>query len=440
MVPVWRRMVVELPDEADIAMRVRAAGPFEGECPQCGRTAQATGAWLEIDTLSRHATLVVPGDRRGDIVAILQEHLVWIARHPQLAEPWTLQPEVSFVVPGEETARRAVRDDSSATRAVPRPTRAPEPARPIAQLPEPGTPIPIIAGVPQAIAGDGGGNVARRPSIGAWVGDLHPGDLARGEGPVVMFMPDDDRGEKWRDAKLEVRPLHLRSRGYPLLGVRIIASWMGQVGCLDAFVDVGQPQSQAIFRALAQRFAMRVVATLGTGEQIVREVGAAGLEPNAALCLESAHGALSSGDHPPEQFRIAVEAVAADGVEERLAQTKVTIAPGSYLHIIGAREAMRALDHIDRVSRKETLARLLEVEGLPMAEYDAIRRRVLAGAVEHGIVAPRRFWRRVVASGLADPRGRLPGVARRRLHASRRSRHKRSGRGDEGRSFSRGGR
>jgi len=405
MVPVWRRMVVELPDEAEIAMRVRAAGPFEGECPQCGRTAQATGAWLEIDTVSRHATLVVPGDRRGDIVAILQEHLSWIARHPQLAEPWTLQPEVSFVVPGEETARRAVRDDSSATRAVPRPMRAAEPARLMSPMPEPGTPIPIIAGVPQAIAGDGAGNVARPPSIGAWVGDLlpgDPGDLARGGGPVVMFMPDDERGEKWRDAKLEVRPLHLRSRDYPLLGVRIIASWMGQVGCLDAFVDVGQPQSQAIFRALAQRFAMRVVATLATGEQIVREVGAAGLEPNAALCLESAHGALSSGDHPPDQFRIAVEAVAADGVEERLAQTKVTIAPGSYLHIIGAREATRALEHIDRVSRKETLARLLEVEGLPMAEYDAIRRRVLAGAVEHGIVAPRRFWRRVVASGLAD--------------------------------------
>src|SRR5690349_8267739 len=77
MVPVWRRMVVMLPDDAEIAIRMRAAGPFEGECPQCGRTAQASGAWLEVDTLSRHATLVVPGDRRGDIVAILQEHLAW---------------------------------------------------------------------------------------------------------------------------------------------------------------------------------------------------------------------------------------------------------------------------------------------------------------------------------------------------------------------------
>jgi hypothetical protein len=398
MVPVWRRMVVLLPDDAEIAMRMRASGPFEGECPQCGRTAQASAAWLEIDTMSRAATLVVPGDRRGEVIAVLQEHLAWLARHPELALPWTLQPEIAFVVPGEETARRAVREDSGATRAVPRPVRAAEPARPVSQIPEPGTPIPIVPGVPQAIAGDGAGNVARRPSIGAWVGDLHAGDPT----PVVMFMPDAQRGEKWRDAKLDVRPLHLRGRGYPLLGVRIVASWMGQVGCLDAFVDVGQPQSQGVFRALAQRFAMRLIATLPSGEQIVREVGAAGLEPNAALCLESAHGALSSGDHPPDQFRIAVEAVAADGVEERLAQTKVTIAPGSYLHIIGAREAMRALDHIDRVSRKETLARLLEVEGLPMGEYDAIRRRVLAGAVEHGIVAPRRFWRRVVASGLAD--------------------------------------
>lgn len=398
MVPVWRRMVVELPEEAAMAMRLRESGPFEGECPACGRATQGSGAWLEIDLASRHATLVAPGDRRGDVMALLQEHLAWIARHPELAEPWTLQPQISFVDPGEDTARRAVPDDSHATRAVRRPTRAPEPARPMMAMPEPGTPLPIISGVPQAISSDGAGGVARRTSIGAWIGvlDQHEGN------PVVMFTPDEAFAQKWRDAKLEIRPLHLRGRGYPLLGVRIVASWMGQVGCLDAFVDVGQPESQAIFRALAQRFALRIVATLPDGGEFVREVVASGLEPNAALCLESAHGALSSGDHPPDQFRIAVAAVAVDGVDERLALTKVTIAPGSYQHIIGAREATRALDHIDRVSRKETLARLLEVEGLPMAEYDAIRRRVLAGAVEHGIVAPRRFWRRVVASGLAD--------------------------------------
>jgi hypothetical protein len=404
MVPVWRRMVVVLPEDAAIAARLRTSGPFEGSCPACGRATQGAGAWLEIDAARRRCALVVPTDRRGDLVALLQEHLAWLARHPQLVEPWTLQPQIAFLEPalaegntdpGEDTARRAAPDDGHTTaRAAP---RAPEPARPIAILPEPGTPIPISTGVPQAISSDGGG-VAQRTTIGALLGTLDADE----NGARIHFEPEDGVGHKWRDAKLEARPLHLRGRGYPLLGVRIVASWMGQVGCLDAFVDVGQPESQAIFRLLAQRFTLRIVASLADGEVLVRELSARGLEPNAALCLESAHAALSTGDHPPQQFAIAIASAAADGVEERLAQTKVTIAPGSYQHIIGAREATRALEHIDRVSRKETLARLLEVEGLPMAEYDAVRRRVLAGAVEHGIVAPRRFWRRVVASGLAD--------------------------------------
>lgn len=401
MVPVRRRMVVLLPEEAAVAVRLRSTGPFEGECGACGRATQGSGAWLEIDTNNREATLVAPADRRGDVIALLQEHLAWIARWPSLAEPWTLQPQLAFVDGSEDTARRAVRDDglTIATRAGRRAGWSPEPARPSAVLPEPGTPVPITAGVPHAISSDGaGGGLARRPTIGALMGTLS----ADAEGPLVVFEPDAEVADKWREAKLEARPLHLRGRGYPLLGVRVVASWMGQVGCLDAFVDVGQPESQAIFRALAQRFALRLVIARGGGESVVRDVVARGLEPNAALCLESAHAALSTGDNPPERFRVAIAAAAADPVEERLAQTKVTVAPGSYLHIIGAREATRALEHIDRVSRKETLARLLEVEGLPMAEYDAIRRRVLAGAVEHGIVAPRRFWRRVVASGLAD--------------------------------------
>ncbi len=394
-------MVVVLPDEAAVASRLRDSGPFEGDCPACGRMTQGRGAWLEIDQVLRRAALIVPGDRRGDLVALMQEHLAWLGRHPQLAEPWSLQPELVFVDHGEDTARRTVPEDSNATanRAVQRPPQRPsEPARPVALGPEPGTPIPIVAGVPQAISSDGVGGAPGRPTIGALLGTLEQDDA----GPVVMFRPDAEVAHKWRDAKLEVRPLHLRGRGYPLLGVRIVASWMGQVGCIDAFVDVGQPESQAIFRALAQHFSLRLIASLPDGAEVVRELSALGLEPNAALCLESAHGALSSGDNPPEQFRIAVEAAAADSVGQRLALSKTTIAAGSYQHVIGGREATRALEHIDRVSRKETLARLLEVEGLPMAEYDSIRRRVLAGALEHGVVAPRRFWRRVVASGLAD--------------------------------------
>lgn len=394
-------MVVSLPDEAGLAARLRVTGPLEGECGACGRTAQGSGAWLEIDAAARHATLVIPADRRGDVVALLQEHLAWIARHPEIAAPWTLQPQLAFVDAGEDTARRTVPDDGNtvAAHAIRRAPQRVEPAHPVAVLAEPGTAVPMGAGVPQAIAGEGGG-VAPRATMGALLGALEPD----ADGATVTFTPHPDDAAKWREAKLEVRPLHLRGRGYPLLGVRIVGSWVGQLGCVDAFVDVGRPQSQSIFRSLAQRFAVRVAMRVGDDDDsaVVREVTSPGLEPNAALCLESAHAALAAGDNPPERFRIAVEAAAADPVEQRLVPTKVAIAPGSYPHIIGAREAARALEHIDRVSRKETLARLLEVEGLPMAEYDAIRRRVLAGAVEHGIVAPRRFWRRVVASGLAD--------------------------------------
>lgn len=404
-VAVIRRVIVELPHESQIAARLREVGPFEGECPQCGRPTHAHAPWLEVDGDARSATLVIPGERRGDVIAILQAHLAWLARHPHAVRPWMLQPQLSFVDATEQTARRAVSDSSVTT--LGRPRRTGQMAA-ISDAPvlsadsdrEPGTPIPIVPGVPLAINSDGKPELdPRRVSIGAHTGELSCDEL----GAVLSFSATDSAAlAKWRDAKLDVRPIHLRGRGYPLLGVRLVGSWMGQLGCVDAFVDIGQASSQGVFRTLAQRFALRVVIAGPAGETVAREVTAPRLEANAALCLESAHAALSTGDHPPESFAIAVSTAASEGVEERLTQTKVNIPAGAYLHIIGAREASRALEHIDRVSRKETLARLLEVEGLPMAEYDAIRRRVLAGALEHGIVAPRRFWRRVVASGLAD--------------------------------------
>ena len=133
----------------------------------------------------------------------------------------------------------------------------------------------------------------------------------------------------------------------------------------------------------------------------MRTIVAEGLEPNAALCLESGRGLLARGEFPPEDFARAKAALATDGVKTRLKLPTETIADGAYLHIVGGADATRALDHLDRVSQKESLARLLEVDGLPMGEYDAIRRRVLEGALAHGLCAPRRFWRRLVASGLA---------------------------------------
>lgn len=449
MFPAMRTQAVRLPAEAELAARLRERGPFDGHCPACGREAQGSAAWLELDTRAQRAQLVVPDDRRGDVLDILAAHLAWLRSDPSRAEAWLLQPELVFLGGGDTTARRTAPEETTAHRAVlraaprldapppspapapvaahdedlapepavtrepPRPpprhdasTPRPHPARAVAPgvprlRPEPGTPIPITSGVPQAIGNDGiGGGLSRGAGIGAWIGELVPGATL-----VVRVQLDDEALGKWQAAKLDARPIHLRNRGYPLLGVRIVGAWMGQLGCIDGVVDVGRPEAIEVFRALSQRFALRLELVGSGGASGQRDVLALGLEANAALCLESARGMLAHGDHPPSQFRAACDALAIEGVEERLAQTKVTIAPGAYQHIVGASEAVRALDHLDRVSRKETLARLLEVEGLPMAEYDAIRRRVLAGSLEHGIVAPRRFWRRVVASGLAEDLG-----------------------------------
>lgn len=450
MFPAKRIVMVRLPTDAELATRLRQRGAYEGHCPACGREAQGSAAWLEIDARVRRAQLIVPDDRRGDVLDILAAHLAWLRGDPTHVEPWVLQPELVFLGAETTTARRSVPDESETTthrgraRAEapppvpapvaardedhePEPAAAREPPRPPARhdastprpsplaatpraatpnaaaavprpRPEPGTPIPITSGVPQAIGNDGvGGGLPRGAGIGSWIGELVPGPTLS-----VRVHLDDDALGKWQAAKLDARPIHLRGRGYPLLGVRIVGAWMGQLGCIDGIVDVGRPEAIEVFRLLSQRFALRLELIGTSGAQGQRDVLALGLEANAALCLESARGTLAQGDHPPSQYRAASDQLAHESVEERLAQTKVTIAPGAYQHIVGAREAVRALDHLDRVSRKETLARLLEVEGLPMAEYDAIRRRVLSGSLEHGIVAPRRFWRRVVASGLAE--------------------------------------
>lgn len=253
------------------------------------------------------------------------------------------------------------------------------------------------AGVPQLIGADSHApEPPRRPnSIGAHVADLTLDD-------VVSFrvrVPADELGQ-WESARLSARPIHLRGRGYPLVGVRVVGSYMGQVGCIDAVVDVGSTLATDIFRRLSERFEVTLHLEHGSRD-VSRTIRAEGLEPNAALCVESARGILARGEYPPQEFDKARRTLEAEPTEVRLAPPEVTIASGAYQHIIGAREAVAALENLERVSQKDTLARLLEVDGLPMAEYDAIRRRVLEGSLAHGLCAPRRFWRRLVASGLA---------------------------------------
>jgi predicted Fe-S protein YdhL (DUF1289 family) len=436
MVPVTVWRWVDVSARPDLVERNRRRGPLEGTCPSCGVEASAKTTWLEIDPAARRAVLVLCEDRRGDVIRELQAHLEVVRRFPERASLWLMTPSIRFSESAEEnTARRHVE-----AQAVPRgsagavsgelriPTPVPETeSKPIPQ-PWAAAPAEEIAEVSSSMwLGEADGATESAPSLGAGVpqpigADVHPeptlearpslgaflADLRVVEGCVrVRAEVDEASVAKWKDAKIDVRPIHLRGRGYPLLGVRVIASYMGQVGCVDAVIDVGDPLATEAFRALSQDFAIRFELCLpGEAEpSATRDVAAPGMEPNAALCIESARGLLVHGEYPPHEYENARRTLAREPVETRLRPAAVTIAPGAYQHVVGAAEAVAALEHLDRVSRKDALSRLLEVDGLPMGEYDAIRRRVLKGSLEHGLVAPRRFWRRVVASGLVTDYG-----------------------------------
>ncbi len=255
----------------------------------------------------------------------------------------------------------------------------------------------VAPGVPQLIGTDTRTpGTFRTPVLGAYVGELS----VEGERVVARARVDVSERDKWEQAHLQCRPVLLRDHGYPLLGVRTVASYLGQKAVIDAFVDPGTQEATEVFRLLCARFTFMVEVAAGGGEPIVREASADALDSNAALCLESARTVLAQEQLPPERYGRARIALAGLDVKRRLAVGPDTISAGAYQHIVGAAEAAAALDHLDRVSEKASLARLLEVEGLPMSEYDALRRRVLQGSLDHGLVAPRRFWRRVVASGL----------------------------------------
>jgi hypothetical protein len=419
----WRW--VDASARPELVERNERRGPFEGSCPSCGVEPSARATWLEIDRAARRAVLVLPEERRGDVIGELQAHLELLRKLPEHVTPWLMTPSLRFAESAEEnTARRRVEprgvpDESLGVVSgelrvevglekesawTPEPSDHGADARAsmwsAEQEPAIAAAEALNAGVPQAIGPDvrtPGPGPKPPPSLGAIMGELQVVD-----GRVrVRAQVDAASADKWRAAKIEIRPIHLRGRGYPLLGVRAVASYMGSVGCIDAVIDVGAPMATDAFRALAQQFVVQLdlEATPG-GESVSCEVEALGMEPNAALCIESARGLLVHGEYPPHEYENARRKLADESVEQRLEPASVTISPGAYQHVVGAREAVVALDHLDRVSRKDSLSRLLEVDGLPMSEYDAIRRRVLRGSLEHGLVAPRRFWRRVVASGL----------------------------------------
>ena len=444
--PLQRWRWVDADSNPALLEKVSDSGPWSGQCPSCAEPASGSATWVRVQSSAQQATLVLPDSRRGELIEELKEHLSRVQARGEAVPSWMLSPDFQVADAGaarrdETTARRSYAQLAAMQQGVPgsdgeQTDVRREPSRPVPaaappaaegspdepQLetavvevePEPAAtptrrrtsePIALLssredpnAGVPQLIGADlPSPEVAPRPStIGA-----HVADLTLDEVVTFRVRVTSDELPQWEAAHLSVRPIHLRGRGYPLVGVRVVGSYMGQVGCIDAVVDVGSTLATDVFRRLSERFVVTLVIEHGS-RVVPREIQAEGLEANAALCIESARGILARGEYPPQEFDKARRALEAEPTDVRLAPPPVSLSKGAYQHIIGAREAVAALEHLERVSQKETLARLLEVDGLPMAEYDEIRRRVLEGSLAHGLCAPRRFWRRLVASGLAN--------------------------------------
>ncbi len=403
-VTYWRWVdAVARPDLDD---QVQREGPFEGTCPDCGAPARCAGTWLRVDARAREATLQLAEAQRGSLLRLLREHLDAVESRTHAVSPWMLQPTPVFYDLGDPhdpvLERARVSEPIIPARSgelfidVPPPPASPALASgaALAAPPLESGPAP---GVPQVIGADTRTpGTFRPPVLGAYVGDL----FLDGDAVVATAVVDPSETDNWQRAKLVTRPVLLREHGYPLLGVRVVASYLGQKAVVDALLDPGAVESADVFRELSRSFSFTLRVQPGDEAPIERDARAEELEPNVALCLESARTLLAAGQHPPERYHAARTALASLDTKTRLKPADESISAGAYQHIIGASEAVAALAHLDRVSTKESLARLLEVDGLPMTEYDAVRRRVLQGSLEHGLVAPRRFWRRVVASGL----------------------------------------
>lgn len=399
----WRW--VDVGARPELAETVLLDGPYQGSCPICGRTARAAGTWLRVDPSAELATLVMSRSRRAAIIAELRHHLDALEQRRDAVRSWMLHPAAEFVElpPLEQAGRgnrpRVVEPVSGLARSGELIVDVPPPPRRIRERTGRLDRDAMSAGIPEVIGNDRRSSRPDPPpsTLGAWIGQLE----LEGTAVRVRSTVSGEQFPRWESAKLDVRPIHLRGRGYPLIGVRVVGFFMGQKGCIDALVDAGTSGAADLFRVLSREFRVAVVLRFGSRE-IVRDVVHPGLEPNAALCLQSARGLLARGEYATESFPKAITRLAEEAVPQRLQPAPVSFSEGAYQYIMGADEAVRALEHLDRVSRKEHLSRILEVDGFPVAEYENLRYRILAGALEHGLVAPRRFWKRILALGLAE--------------------------------------
>ncbi len=392
--PVTRWRWVEAEARPALARQLRSHGPLVGTCSGCQQPAAGGGAWLELSPGQQQATLVLAAQQRGEVLEALQSHLTQLRERPGQVRAWLVQPRLAFGtdLPADaaDAADAAVAADvaSQASMADVRP-----PAKPVAQaMARPVMATPMIAAPVMATP------VSTTPGPGEPVQRALVCDLSLEAGGVtVRATLDDPTLRMWSTATVTARPVLLRGLGYPLLGVRLVTTHLGEPAVIDAVVDVGEAHTSESFMRLAQEFRVQLHLHGDTGE-VVRALEAENLARNAAICLESAQAQLGAGEFPPDAYRTARESLAGMSAKQRVEPARQTLVEGSYRHIASPAEALAALERVDQVSRKDNLARLLEVDGLPIGEYEAMRKSVLAAALEFGLVAPARFWRRTLGA------------------------------------------
>ncbi|HVH99248.1 MAG TPA: hypothetical protein VM869_11070, partial [Enhygromyxa sp.] len=393
---------------ADEADRTRREGPLRGRCPSCGAAATGQSDWLELEPSKQRCVLILAANQRHAVAELMRDHFAAVVERVasgdvQVAEPWLLRPLWRF------------EDETASTVRAAAPSMADDPEdredtarrRPPAHEAPAGT--PVATGVPKLVGANPWppANAPSTPSNNTYVALLtmeRPAAAEDDEEIVTIALELDNAARSlWGQAALQVRPIHLRGHGYPLIGVRLVASYLGRMSLIDGLVDVGSEEAAELFGALSRRFRVQLVLRGGDGTSVIRrEVSARDLERNAALCLESARASLARSEYPPQGFAMALERLRGSALEDRLRGAGQTLVGGAYRHLISPRETWVALEHLEAASDKRNLAQLLEVDGLSIDEYEAIRRRVLVASVEHGLCAPRRFWRRIIASGLVD--------------------------------------
>ena len=377
----WRW--IDRESEPERARRAEAGSALEGRCPSCGADARASVDCVLIDASQERVTLLLGDDRRDELLGTIRRYFEELEkRHPGGAE-FLLRPDWRFVGAASERSKGAQQRPADAKR-----------EQSSAQS----------AGVPTALDPKPRLNRPRsQPEEDgrAYIAHLRLDD----EEKVVVDAFLDAEGKRlWGAAALRGRPILLREYGYPLLGVRLVASYVGRSSSIDALLDVGEDDANRVFLALSREFRLQLSIQGDDGDAVLRRgVSAVALERNAALCLESARAALAAGEFPPGAFEDALERLEGTPKNKRLSEgSKGVVAVGAFQHLISSAEAWKALEQLDQLSEKQTLSRMLEVEGFPVGEYEELRKRVLKGALEFGLCAPRRFWRRIIASGLAE--------------------------------------